>query len=156
MSPTAFFILLVMVTVLSWLARRLAQDRNVAELIDLARQWNMHYSKGDRFRLADRVAQLLPIAGAADVRVEHLIYGNDAQGYRYVMTADFTEGVVRSKRRVRRVVALKERRYTGRASGWSELLVAPHELPLVEQYKHLHELQAEEPRTAADSLAQAG
>src|SRR5438093_13276668 len=110
MSPSTFFLLTLSVTFAALLLQLIARRVRRRALQRVAAQWQMHYSPDDRFRLADRVAQMLPIPGAASVRVSDLIYGNESDGYRYVFSASFTEGVVRGKRRQVRVVTFRESR----------------------------------------------
>ena len=105
----------------------------------LAAEWQMHYSPDDRFRLAGRAAEMLPIPGAAQVRVMDLIYGNEKDGYRYLFSASFTEGVIRNKRRSVRVASFREARDRDCADATSPLIVAAENLPIVEQYRELHE-----------------
>jgi hypothetical protein len=106
----------------------------------LAAQRGMHFSATDRFRLAPRIAQRLPVPGAAAVRVLDLLYGVERDNYRYVFATEYTTGVLRSKRGVRRVATFAEPRDPATAGGdIGELVFAPEGLPLVEQYKHLLE-----------------
>jgi len=138
MSPEYFLLLLIAVTLAAWLAHVVNRNRHQRRLRRLAAEWRMHYSPGDRFRLADRVAEKLPIPGAADVRVVDLIYGNEPAGYRYIFSAEFTRGVVRWKTRVRRVVSFSEPKDRTDANGWSALMLGDEQLPVVRQYEKLH------------------
>src|SRR5438046_9447292 len=110
MSPALFFLLTLAVTVAALVFHLIGRRMHRRALQRLATEWKMHYSPDDRFRLADRVAQMLPIPGAALVRVADLIYGNEEEGYRYLFSASFTEGVVRGKRRQVRVATLRDPR----------------------------------------------
>ncbi len=109
-------------------------------IADLAREWNMHYAPDDRFRLADRVAEMLPIPGAAHVELTDVIYGNEADGYRYVFCAWFTEGVIHSKRRCVRVATFHEPgRPEKEEAGAAPLIVAPEGGSILHQYRQLRE-----------------
>ena len=69
MTPLTFLLLVLFVTLAAaggqWLFTRARRRR----LRALAARWQMHYTPGDRFRLAPRVAARLPAAGAAAVTV---------------------------------------------------------------------------------------
>jgi hypothetical protein len=98
----------------------------------------MHFSAADRFRLAPRIVALLPVPGAAAVRVADLIYGIERDQYRYVFATEYTTGVLRTKTSVRRVASYCEPREPGAAARQPrELAFAPESLPLLEQYEHL-------------------
>ncbi len=90
----------------------------------------MHYAPDDRFNLAPRVAARLPLVGAADVRIVDLIYGSEQGARRDVFCAHYTRGVVRWKRREKCVASLSESQ-----EKWSDLIIAPAALSLVEQYR---------------------
>ena len=141
MDPIHFLFLVVALTALAagtqWLARR----GESAGIRRLARQWQRHYSRGDQFSFADRLTERLPVPGAADVRVVDLIYGRGEGSYDYIFRAEFITGVVRAKRRVRRVVAFREHKTPTGAGEWSALVIAPAEMSLAEQYRHLYEMQ---------------
>lgn len=103
----------------------------------LARQWQMHYSPNDVFNLAPRIASRLPVPGAADVRVRDLLYGTEPAGHRCIFCAEYTVGVVRSRKRRWSVLSVFEPRGRSDAPGWASLRIAPEDLPLVEQYESL-------------------
>src|SRR3954469_8768920 len=139
MSPTLFLIFTIALTFAAASVWSVVRGRHQRRLQQLAAEWRMHYSAGDRFRLADRVAEKLPIPGAASVSIVDLIYGNEHDRYRYVFGAEYTRGVLRSKKRVRCVATFTEPKDGTGGAAWSPLVVAPLELPLVEQYRHLRE-----------------
>jgi hypothetical protein len=64
----------------------------------LALEWKMNYCANDRFNLTDRLAAQLPIPGAADVDVSDIIYGSEGDGHRFLLTAEYTTGVVQAKK----------------------------------------------------------
>jgi hypothetical protein len=130
--PLLFFAILVAGTIAALLVQ-LAVDRIYhRRLVQLARDWQMHYAPDDRFNLAPRVAERLSLPGASDVRVVDLIYGMEKGLRRYVFAAHYTRGVVRWKRRARCVASLSESKH-----GWSALKVAPADLSLIEQYRNV-------------------
>ena len=137
MSPSLFFLVTLGVTVVALALQAILRRIHRRKLQRLASEWSMHYSPDDRFRLAGRVAEMLPIPGAAQVRVMDLIYGNEKDGYRYLFSASFTEGVIRTKRRSVRVASFRETRDRDCADSASPLLVAEEHLPIVEQYREL-------------------
>jgi hypothetical protein len=137
MSPWFFLMFVIAVTAAAFAWNWLKCRQREQSLEELARQWQMHYSSRDVFNLAPRVASRLPVAGAADVRVCDLIYGNEAAGHRYIFVTQFTVGVVRSKSRRQVVATLLEPRDRNDATIWASLRFAPADLPLVEQYREL-------------------
>jgi hypothetical protein len=134
-TPWLFFLIMIAMTAVAagwnWSVGRRRQQ----SLEGLARQWKMHYSPHDVFNLAPRIASRLPMPGAADVRVCDLIYGNEKAGHRYIFSAYFTLGVVRSKSRKHLVATLLEPRDRNDATIWTSLRFAPADLPLLEQYE---------------------
>jgi hypothetical protein len=142
MSPASFLALTIGITAAAMAAQMIVRHRRRSSLRELARVWDMHYSPGDRFRLAARVAERFPVPGASDVRVNDLIYGNEDELHRYIFSAEYTEGVIRSKKRVRRVVTFTEPKGRSDATKWSAFVLADKEKPLVDQYKELREKRA--------------
>lgn len=102
----------------------------------------MHYAADDRFNLAARVAEKLPLAGAADVRIVDLLYGMENGQRRYVFCAHFTQGVVTGKTREVCVASLSELN-----DEWSELKIAQEQLPLVDQYREVGGREGKEEST---------
>ena len=139
MTPLEFLTFMIAVTAAAAAVEVMRRRRHMNALRKLAEQRGMHFSAVDRFRLAPRIAQRLPVPGAAAVRVLDLLYGVERQNYRYVFATEYTTGVLRSKRGVRRVATFAEPREAGAKHEIGELTFAPEGLPLVEQYKHLLE-----------------
>ena len=137
-APEWFLALLLVTTVLALVGDRMSRRRLRKPLEVMAREHRMHFSADDRFRIADKVAAEFPIPGAADVRVRDLIYGLQEDRYRYVFCAEFTMGVVRTKKRLQRVASLFEPKERTGAGSEEILLVilAPEDLPLIEQYRY--------------------
>jgi hypothetical protein len=106
----------------------------------LAIEWRMTYAQYDRLRIAQRIQGRLPVPGAAALTVRDVIYGTQANHHRAVFTIEFTVGVIRANKRVRRVGSLIEPRDPRKADDAFQL--APEELPLLDQYRAL------DPRTA--------
>jgi hypothetical protein len=136
-TPWIFLLLVMAITAAAAIGNVVLRRQREQALEELAKQWNMHFSSQDVFNLAPRIASRLPVPGAADVRVRDLIYGNESAGHRYIFSAHFTTGVLRSKKRQQYVVTLLEPRDRNDASIWSSLRFAPMELPLLEQYTDL-------------------
>src|SRR5438874_2247908 len=105
MSPTFFFLIVLTLTAGAGAAQWWRRARHVQLLRGLARELNMHYSGADRFRLSPRVAERLPVPGAAAVRVFDLIYGIERENYRYVFATEYTTGVLRSKTGCRKIAS---------------------------------------------------
>lgn len=136
MSPVMFLVLTVAVTGVAAAAQAIHSSRRRAAMRALAAEHGLHYSPGDRFGLAARVAERFPVPGVAAVAVSQLIYGIRGERYRYVFLTEYTQGVVRTKKRLRRVVALSEPRNQSQPI-CAELTLAPENLPLIEQYRVL-------------------
>jgi hypothetical protein len=111
--------------------------RRRAELRALARRWQMHYSERDQLRLAARVAEQFPIPGIANLRISDIIYGRQNDVYRYVFTAQFTTGIIRTKHRPIRVASFVEPRDSRQPKCILPIQLAPAGKPLMEQYQSL-------------------
>src|SRR5688572_1049288 len=134
MTPLEFLSFMVAITAAAAAVEAMRRRRHITALRKLAAERQMHFSAADRFRLAPRIAQRLPVPGAAAVRVLDLLYGVERQNYRYVFATEYTVGVLRSKTGVRRVATFAEPREPGAQGEVGELVFAPEGLPLVEQY----------------------
>ena len=97
----------------------------------------MTYSSRDRLRIAWKVADRIPIPGAADVSIFDVIYGSDGRKYRYIFTAEFTVGVVRAKHRHVRVAAFSESRERRGPQIPDRVVLAPEGGSILEQYQKL-------------------
>ena len=139
MTPLTFLLLLLVITLAAAGAEWIVTRRRRRKLRTLAARWQMHYTPGDRFRLAPRVAGRLPAVGAAAVRVKDLIYGIEGEQYRYVFSAEYTVGTVRSQRRLRSVCTFAEPRERRTDPADFNLVVAPDSMTLTEQYEHLRQ-----------------
>ncbi len=137
MTPLIFLSLIILMTAAASLINTILRRRWRAQLLALAGEFQMAYSQHDRFNLSDRVAQHFPIPGAASLRVIDLLYASEASGYRYVFSAEYTGGVIRSKHRKLRAVTVFEPRGAAEPTMWSSLSLASAELPLLEQYRQL-------------------
>ena len=139
MTPLTFLLLVSSVMLAAAGAEWVITRRRRRTLRAMAARWHMHYTPGDRFRLAPRVAARLPAVGAAAVTVKDLIYGIEADQYRYVFSAEYTVGTVRRQRRLRSVCTFAEPRDRRTDPPDFNLLVAPDTMTLIEQYEHLRE-----------------
>ena len=128
---------LVALTGLAGLLEAASRRRRKRALRKLAAQWGMTYSARDRLRITSKVAPRLPFPGAADVYVLDVIYGTRDGWYRYLFTAEFTSGAVRGKRRHVRVASFSEPRDRDSAQDTGTLTLAPADLSLLDQYRHL-------------------
>jgi hypothetical protein len=145
MSPLLFLGLMLLLTATAVTVDFLSRRRLRCQLQTLATELKMAYSHRDRFALADRVAEHFPVPGAAAVRVIDLLYSSDAESYRYLFSAEYTSGVIRSKRRLLRAVSLREPKGISDPSIWSNMLLAPGNLSLIEQYRYLAASNAPQP-----------
>ena len=137
MTPLEFLTFMLVTTAVAAAVHMMRRRRHMAALQRLAGEVRMQYSAADRFRLAPRIAQRLPVPGAAAVRVLDLLYGVEQENYRYVFSAEYTTGVLRTKTGVRRVVTFAEPRDPAAKHDTMALTFAPPELPVIEQYRHL-------------------
>ena len=135
MSPLGLLGLTIGLAVIAAIGQRISHRRRRKTLRALAAVWNMNYAQRDSLGLTSRIAGNFPIPGAADLVINDLIYSTDRMTYRYIFTAQFTVGVVHRKRRLSRVATFTEPR-EGNDSD-IDLLLAPEELDLVEQYRRL-------------------
>jgi hypothetical protein len=137
MLPLSFLAIMLSATLLAFTADYLRRRRISASLRKLAAEWHMHYAPNDRFQITPRVVDRFPVPGASDLQVTDLIYLPEPELYRYLFSVEYTEGVVRTKKRVRRVGTFCEPRDRACPVGWTSLILAPADLSLVDQYRHL-------------------
>ena len=137
MSPAEFLSLTILLTAMAGALNLLLRRVRLGRLRQLAEKWQMTYSPRDQFRLTPRVARDFPVPGAAKIHVADLIYGIEADNYRYVFTVEYTAGVVGGKRRVLRAGSFTEPRDKGTEAPQSPIMLAPAHLALLEQYQRL-------------------
>jgi hypothetical protein len=136
MNPSFYLVALLTISAAAavWQYRR---RRGLAkQLRAVAVSWDMNYSPGDPLRLTPRIAAAFPVPGAAHIAITDLIYGLDGDHYRYYLATEFTVGLTRSKKRIRRVVTFTEPR-TGEHRAFSPMLVAPADLSILDQFHEL-------------------
>src|SRR3954468_11670542 len=135
-SPAMFFFGLLGVTAAVWAIHRGLRHGHKERLKQLASAWGMRYAQADPFNLAARVAGEFPIPGVADLRIRDMIYATQGDRHRYVFTAEYTMGVVdRHRREARAVTFCDPKDSAGHCA--TPLILAPEELPLLDQYKQL-------------------
>src|SRR5947199_7179981 len=110
MSPLYLSLFLIGLTAAAAAVEWQRRGRGHRALKRLAVERQLHFSPHDQLRLADRVAAAFPVPGAAYVQVVDLLYGSQRGSHRYVFTAQYTVGAVRSKKRVRRAATFDEPR----------------------------------------------
>jgi hypothetical protein len=130
---------LLALTALALLLHKLLRHGTKRRLRRLANDWTMRYVERDLFHLAPRIATIIPVPGAADVRVLDVIYGSQGEMHRYLFTAEYTRGVVERHEREQRVMTFAEPKEPTRENPPTPLVCAPPELPIAEQYLHLHD-----------------
>jgi len=136
--PLYFLLILCSATAIALLVQLIRRRSRIALLRQLAHDWQMHYTPGDRFRLAPRIAAHLPAPGAAAVQIVDIIYGTEGASYRYYFTAHYTTGVL--KRKIDHAAVATTTESKDRAiSSLGELRLAPAHLSIPEQYRHLHD-----------------
>jgi hypothetical protein len=137
MAPLTFLTAMLGLTLATFVGHVLSRRRATRRLRLAAIEWRMHYAEEDRFQITPRVAERFPVPGASDFAIFDLLYRQDKENYRYLFTVEYTQGVVRAKRRVRRVGLLSEPRDSYGAEAWSALTLAREDLPVIEQYRSL-------------------
>ena len=140
MSPLQLLGVVTAITALAAIGQRMARRRWEQQLRALAQSWHMNYSPRDQWRLTAKVSRGFPVAGAAHIRLADVIYGSDDEAYHYIFAAAYTTGVVLGKRRVIRAGSFSEPR-NREPTGEKIAVLAPAELPLLEQYRRLSPLQ---------------
>mgnify|MGYP000862497443 CR=1 FL=1 len=136
MAPLELLIVVVAITIAAHAWQYLMRYPQWSMLRKLARRWGMNFVSFDRFRLADRVREVFPVPGAADLRVVDVMYGLEEDRHRYLFTVHYTVGVLRGKRRQRRVVGMVEPRETGSPRPAEILIARPHK-EVVNQYREM-------------------
>ena len=155
MTPHQFLLITLGATAAAVAAERIYRRRRHRAFAAQARVWNMHYSARDLFRLAEQVAPRLPVVGAGDVFVEDVIYGVEGEFHRYLFSVEYTLGLVHAKRRVVRAASFREPRQHRDPSRWSPLEMVEQTLPLLEQYRTLHDAHPRDDDTARSMPADA-
>jgi hypothetical protein len=141
LTPAQFLFAILVFTATAAGVQFLLRRRHIARLRALAQQRHMHFSPDDRFRLTGRIVPLLPVPGAAAVRVRDLVYGVEGQTQRYVFCTEYTTGVLRTKTGIRRVARFSEPRD---GSSRPDLVFADEHLPLMDQYQQMLEEKRED------------
>jgi hypothetical protein len=144
MSPVSFLALLAAITAAAWAAGAGLRHRRRNALRRLAAEWQMRYVQEDLFNLAGRIAPAFPIPDVSDVRVVDLIYGSQQDRHRYVFTAEYTLGREDRYRRDCRAATFCEPKEPGAGQCSTPLVMAPGELPIVDQYEHLKRTMSDE------------
>jgi hypothetical protein len=130
---------LLALTALALVVHKILRHGIKRRLRQLAGDWKMGYVERDLFHLAPRIATIIPVPGAADLRVIDVIYGSQGKTHRYLFTAEYTRGVVGRHEREQRVMTFAEPKEPTRENPPTPLVCAPQDLPIPEQYRDLHE-----------------
>jgi hypothetical protein len=145
-TPALYLVLVVCIFGGALIAESVRVRRRRRMLRGLARQWQMHFARGDRLRLAGRIAARLPIPGAANVRVRNLLFCTDGNVHRYLFTIEYGVGVVRGKVGRWRVGGFVEPVARGQhPTGDCPLQLAPQGLSLQSSYTQVHDALAQMP-----------
>jgi hypothetical protein len=136
MNPVEFLLTILLITVLAMILNEVRRRVRRRALRDLGAQWGMIYSPTDHLLLQQRIGGAFPIPGLANIVIEDVLYGVEEGRRRYIFTAQYTRGVIRRKKRISHAVSCHE---TCDGSALSPLVLAPVELPIVEQYRWLHD-----------------
>jgi hypothetical protein len=143
MPPLFMLLGLTILTIVAVGVDAFGRRRGHVALRRLASERRMHFSPHDQLRITSRVATHLPIPGAAYVRVFDLVYGSEGGRHRYVFTAEYTAGVMRAKKRVRRAATFSEPRQRSESSSICSIQLGPADLSLIEQYRSLLDAKSE-------------
>ena len=140
MTPFGFFASLAVISAAAVYTDALRRRRRGRMVRRLAADWRMNYTPADSLQVTPKIARHFPIPGAANLLVRDLIYGIEQDRYRYVFTAEFTAGVVRTKTRRLRVGTFSEPRNRSLRHSPDEpprVLLAPEGGTIEEQYAAL-------------------
>jgi hypothetical protein len=140
LSPAMFLVFVVSLTAIVGIVEACVVTVRRRRFCKLARQWEMHYHPHDVLGLGPRLASSMPRPGAADVAVRDLLYSRGGDMLMYILTVEYTVGLIHSKRRRFHAAAAKEPVHGAPASPVA-LNFAPEELPLLEQYEYLRALE---------------
>src|SRR3954454_13083329 len=110
MTPFCLLVLLIAASGVAVYGDALRRRRRGRAVRRLAAEWRMNYTPTDSLQVTPKIARHFPIPGAANLEVRDLVYGIEQDRYRYVFTAEFTAGVVRTKTRRLRVGTFSEPR----------------------------------------------
>jgi hypothetical protein len=138
LPPLLLLSTLLALTALALVVHKFLRHRIKRRLRRMAGDWKMRYVERDLFHLAPRIATIIPVPGAADLRVIDVIYGSEGETHRYLFTAEYTRGVVGRHEREQRVMTFAEPKEPTRENPPTPLVCAPQDVPIVEQYRHLH------------------
>ena len=136
MNPSFYLVLLLTISAAAAMWQYRIRRRVATALRSVAVAWHMNYSPGDPLRLTPRIAAAFPVPGAAHIAITDLVYGLEGDHYRYYLATEFTVGLTRSKKRIRRVITFTEPR-SGEYRTFSPMLVAPVDLGIEEQFQEL-------------------
>ncbi|MGD1275834.1 MAG: hypothetical protein ABR964_01260 [Tepidisphaeraceae bacterium] len=139
MSPLHYLILVMFMTAGAAVAQAISTLGHRRGLRRLAGRWQMHFAAADRLRLADRIAEKLPVLGAANVCVMDLLFCTVEDTHQYLFTVEYGVGVVRGKHRRYRVAGFAEPVRRGAPAADFSLTVAPQELPLAAAYQYVRD-----------------
>jgi len=137
--PLMFLALVLALTAATMVASLAVRCRRMSLLRRLCRQWSMNYSPRDPFNLTPKIAASFPVPGAADLNVVDVVYRQEPHWYRYLLTVEYTQGVLRAQRRRRWAVSLSEQRDPLHGNAPTILTPAPQHLSLLQQYAWLHD-----------------
>jgi len=85
-SPLHYLILVMFMTAGAAVAQAISTLGHRRGLRRLAGRWQMHFAAADRLRLADRIAEKLPVLGAANVCVMDLLFCTVEDTHQYLFT----------------------------------------------------------------------
>src|SRR5688500_15740566 len=92
--PLLLLASLLALTALALVVRKILRPAIKRRLRRFANDWKMRYVERDLFHLAPRIATVIPVPGAADLRVIDVLYASEGDTHRYLFTAEYTRGVV--------------------------------------------------------------
>ena len=145
MSPLIHLYSIAAITAGAYAIARFDRRRHGRVLKRVAAELDMNYSAADPFGLASKIVDRFPVPGAARLAVSDILYGLQGDRYRYIFTAHYTIGAVRTKKRASRVTIYSERTAadgpTGVDADPSEVRVASPLLSWADQYRSLGQPQ---------------
>jgi hypothetical protein len=140
-SPLQYLSLILFLTAVAATSQAILVHFRRQRLRRLARAWQMQFVSCDQLRLANRIAEKLPIPGVSNVCVYDLLFDTDGVRHRYLFTVEYGLGVTRGKRRRFRIAGFQEpvSRAGAPVSLDCPLTIAPEELTLANAYQYVRD-----------------
>ncbi|HEY1686783.1 MAG TPA: hypothetical protein VGG19_18625 [Tepidisphaeraceae bacterium] len=132
-APSILLVVLIEITIAAIAAQILLRRRTINTVRKLAANWGMHYQPADAFGLTERVAEHMPMPGAAKLIAMDLIYRQQGDDFFCAFTITFTAGALATKHRRWQVAAVHQ---VGNHYSWA---TATADDALADQYEQVRQ-----------------